>query len=60
MPMIEEYWFMQDHKDLRAAATELYLNLLHTKEVGVAFYFWIMGNEVLNFSGTRVRNDADY
>jgi len=28
VPKIEEYWFMTDHKDLRAAAAEALLNLL--------------------------------
>lgn len=28
VPKIEEYWFMTDHEDLRAAAAELLLNLL--------------------------------
>lgn len=32
-PKLEEYWFMQDHDELRAAAAECILNLLHTKEV---------------------------
>ncbi len=33
LPKVEEYWFMQDHDELRAAAAELLLNLIHCDEV---------------------------
>lgn len=36
--MIEEYWYMQDHDDLRAAAAELLMNLLHCEEVCALFF----------------------
>lgn len=32
VPKIEEYWFMTDHEDLRAAAAECLLNLLFCEE----------------------------
>uniref|UniRef100_A0A914S8L0 UNC-45/Cro1/She4 central domain-containing protein n=1 Tax=Parascaris equorum TaxID=6256 RepID=A0A914S8L0_PAREQ len=32
IPKAEEYWFMTDHKHLRAAAAELFLNLLFCEE----------------------------
>lgn len=40
----EEYWFMTDHAQLRAAAAELFLNLLFCDEflkeiVRVCFFF---------------------
>ncbi|VDP11141.1 unnamed protein product [Soboliphyme baturini] len=42
LPLIEEYWYMQDQPELRAAAAELYLNLLYCKEVSaVGFFFQI-------------------
>jgi len=32
IPKIEEYWYMQEHPELRAAACELLLNLIHSEE----------------------------
>jgi len=32
MSKIEEYWYMQEHEELRAAAAECLLNMLHLKE----------------------------
>lgn len=39
MPAVEEYWYMQDHDDLRAAAAELLMNLLHCEEVKILELF---------------------
>ncbi|CDW54075.1 UNC45 protein [Trichuris trichiura] len=33
LPAMEHFWFMQDHEQLRAAAAELFLNLLHCPQV---------------------------
>lgn len=32
IPKAEEYWFMTDHAQLRAAAAELFLNLLYCED----------------------------
>lgn len=39
--MIEEYWFMQDHNQLRAAAAELFVNLLGCEEVIMYIYLTV-------------------
>lgn len=56
--MIEEYWFMQEHEQLRAAATELYLNLLHSKEVSDSISFSDSCAK-RGFSGARLRHATD-
>lgn len=48
VPKAEEYWFMTDHPHLRAAAAELFLNLLFCDE-----YFELVAKVFLWYSSNR-------